>query len=136
MAKRKKPRKKKKSLFKRRVVAPGQMNINAEAKYIIKRAQNHDARIVNLGPLVFFSTETGDAWMLDPEDGFALCLARSGEEQTYNIDDTPDNFSIEWNADYRIEGEAFIVASRKSGQVKTILGYPTEQILYHIRMIR
>src|SRR5260370_11038447 len=30
------------------------------------RAAQYDASFVTAGPLVFFSTETGDAWMLDP----------------------------------------------------------------------
>ena len=31
--------------------------INKEVDYIVRRAKEHDARIVSLGPLVFFSTE-------------------------------------------------------------------------------
>ncbi len=41
------------------------MNIQKEAVYIIGWARQHEARTVTPGPLVFFSTETGDAWMLD-----------------------------------------------------------------------
>jgi hypothetical protein len=56
-----------------------QVSIQSEVKYIVRRAAERDAWVVTLGPLVFFSTETGDAWMLDPADGLALCLARDGE---------------------------------------------------------
>ena len=35
-----------------------------ERKYIQHQAAKHDGRFVTIGPLVFFSTETGDAWML------------------------------------------------------------------------
>ena len=93
------------------------------------------ARIVNLGPLVLFSTGTGDAWLLDPEDGLALCLARDGEEQPFTVIETPANFSIEWNADYHIDGDVFVVAER-SGQVRSILGYPTEELLQAVRRAR
>jgi hypothetical protein len=37
-----------------------------EIKYIQHQAAKHDGRFVTIDPLVFFSTETGDAWMLDP----------------------------------------------------------------------
>ncbi len=105
-----------------------QMSITKEANYIISRAQNREGRFVILGALILFSTETGDAWMLDPEDGFALCLARDGVEQPHKLVETSDNFSIEWNADYHIEGDAFVVADR-AGSVRTIFGYPTQEIL-------
>jgi hypothetical protein len=104
------------------------MSITNEASYIIGRAQNREGRLVTLGSLIFFSTGTGDAWMLDPEDGLALCLARDGNKQPFTIIDTPTNFGMEWNANYRIDGDAFIV-SDQAGQVRTIFGYPTREIL-------
>jgi hypothetical protein len=107
-------------------------NIGRETDYIVGRAQQHAAHFVWLGPLVLFSTETGDAWMLDPGDGTALCLARDGVKQDYRVTDTPDQFFVEWNADYRIEGDLFVVAER-SGRIRSIAGYPVEAILEAIR---
>ena len=91
-------------------------------------AQKRDARIVTLGSIVFFSTDTGDAWMLDPEDGLALCLARDGARQEYRILETDSNFQIEWNAQYEIQGDRFTVAT-VDGRIRTIVGYPTEEIV-------
>lgn len=99
------------------------------------RAKDNEAHIVTLGPLVLFSTETGDAWMLDPKDGLALCLARDGEEQPFTITETPTNFSIEWNAHYHIDGDAFIVIEW-SGRIKTTFVYPTREILQATRRVR
>jgi hypothetical protein len=135
MAKRKKPPKSRPARTQVQVVNRKKVNIQEEASYIIDRAKERDGRIVTLGSLILFSTETGDAWMLDPEDGFALCLARDGVEQPFTIFDTPTQFGIEWNADYQIDGDAFIVADR-SGGVRTIIGYPTREILQAMRWIR
>ena len=52
------------------------MRVTQEAQYIVRRAREHDARVVTLGQLVFFSTDSGDAWLLDPED--ALRYASPG----------------------------------------------------------
>jgi len=112
-----------------------QMRITDEANYIISRAQDNDARVVTLDPLILFSTETGDAWMLDPEDGLALCLARAGEAQPFTITETSANFSIEWKADYRIDGDVFIV-TEWSGRIRSIWGYPTGEILQATRRVR
>ena len=116
------------------ILSRDQISITGEANYIINRAENYDSHVVSLGSLVFFSTETGDAWMLDFEDGLALCLARDGDKQPFRIVETSEKFAIEWNATYQIEGNNFVV-TQKSGQVRTILGYPTGEILETIRQI-
>lgn len=128
MAKRKKRRRARAPRTGRQIVRREQMSITGEANYIIRRASNYDARVVILGSLVFFSTETGDAWMLDPGDGLALCLAQGGEAQPFTVTETTTTFSVEWQANYQIEGDVFIVTER-SGRIRTISGYPTREIL-------
>jgi len=127
MARHKKHRKSAAPQTRRQVLHQKQVSIMGEADYIIKRARNHEACVVTLGPLVFFSTDTGDAWMLDPAEGFALCLAQDGDAQPFTITETATNFSIEWKADYRIDGDVFIVAER-SGRIRSISGYPIREI--------
>jgi hypothetical protein len=132
MAKHKRPAKSLPSQSHRQAVNKAQINITREVNYIIKRAQESDARIIRLGSLVLFSTSTGDAWLLDPEDNLALCLARDGERQSFTVTETAVSFGIEWNANYRVDGDAFIVAEH-SGQTKMILGYPTRELLQAMR---
>ena len=125
-------KKHKKSRTQKQLLRQEQVNISKEADYIIRRAQESDARIVRLGALILFSTVSGDAWLLDVEDGLALCLARMGERQPFHIIETPTQFGIEWTANYRIEGEKFVVIE-PSDQVRTIIGYPTREIFQVIR---
>ena len=66
-----------------------------EVRYIQRRAADRHGRVVAVGQLVLFSTETGDAWLLDPSDQLAARLARDGD---------PD---------------------RQTRRVLTIFGYPT-----------
>jgi hypothetical protein len=49
-----------------------------EVRYIQQRAAVHDGRIITLGQLILFSTETGDAWLLDTEDRLATRIAQEG----------------------------------------------------------
>ena len=128
MRKRKKTKRVKNARTHMQLLSQEQTNFSKEAEYIIQRAQENDARVVRLGTLVLFSTQSGDAWILDAEDELALCLARSGEKQPYRIIETSTNFAIEWAGNYHIEGERFLVTD-PSGQVRTILGYPTREIL-------
>ncbi len=99
-----------------------------EIKYIQRRAAEHDGHFVTIGPLVLFSTETGDAWMLDPLDQVAARLARDGDPEPIDFEETDTNFAIGWQGNYRIEGRAFVYADRESGRVTAILGYPTAKI--------
>ena len=108
-----------------------------EIKYIQHQAAKHDGRFVTIGPLVFFSTETGDvffstetgdAWMLEPANQLAARLARDGDPEPIDFQETDTNYAIGWKGNYRIEGRAFVYIDRKSGRIITILGYPTAEI--------
>ena len=99
-----------------------------EIKYIQQQAAKHDGRFVTIGPLVFFSTETGDAWMLEPANQLAVRLARDGDPEPIDFQETDTNYTIGWKGIYRIEGRAFLYIERKSWRIITILGYPTAEI--------
>ncbi|MBI4266734.1 MAG: hypothetical protein HY657_20395 [Acidobacteria bacterium] len=98
-----------------------------EAEYIARRAADRDARVVTLGPLLFFSTSSGDAWVLDPEESLARCVARDGEALPPGITETAETFSVEWTSDYRLDGDVFVCADR-SGAVRAVMGYPVAEI--------
>jgi hypothetical protein len=112
----------------RRIVEGTSFRLADEVRYIQRRAANHDGRIVIIGQLVLFSTDTGDAWLLDSSDQLAARLARDGETELVHIEETDTAFTIGWKGRYRIDGAAFVYSDRESGRVVTILGYPTDKI--------
>jgi hypothetical protein len=73
-----------------------------EIKSIQRRAAQYDARFVTVGPLVFFSTQTGDAWMLGPSDQLAARLARDGDPEPTDFQETDTNFAIGWKGNYHM----------------------------------
>ena len=99
-----------------------------EIRYIQRRAAEHDGRFVTVGSLALFSTDTGDAWLLDPGDHLAARLARDGDPEDVYFEETDTRFAIGWQGEYRIDGNAFIYIDRDSGRVITILGYPVQHI--------
>ena len=86
-----------------------------------------DSRVVSLPPLVFFSTATGDAWMLDADDHLAIQLVAAQTRLPFAITETPDRFAIEWPGSFRIDRDIMSFIDR-AGRIRTIAGYPTEQI--------
>jgi hypothetical protein len=95
-----------------------------EVRHIQRCAARHDGRIVTVGQLILFSTQTGDALLLDAQDGLAAPLARDGDPEPIDIEETDANFTVDWKGRYRIEGPAFVYVDRKTGAIRTILGYP------------
>jgi hypothetical protein len=99
-----------------------------EVRYIQNKAAEHDGRVVTLGQLVLFSTDTGDAWLLDVTDQLAVRLARDGDPEPIHLEETDTSFAIGWRGRYHIEGPAFIYTDRDTGRVTSVLGYPTQTI--------
>ena len=85
----------------------GSIRLADEVRYIQQRAANHCGRIVTIDQLMLFSTETGDAWLLDRTDLLAARLARDAEAAPIQIVETATTFAIEWTGSYRINGPAF-----------------------------
>ncbi len=105
-----------------------QLRLFDEVRYIQRSAAARDGRVVRLGQLVLFSTETGDAWVLDPGDHLAARVARDGAPEPIDIEETSTAFAIAWPGDYRVDGPAFVYIDRRTGRVSTILGYPTHML--------
>lgn len=109
-------------------IAGKDFHLAEEIRYIQRRAANHDGRFVTVGALAFFSTDTGDAWVLDPEDHLAARLARDGDPEEIHFEETDTSFAIGWKGNYQIDGDAFVYIDNDSGRIVTILGYPIRRI--------
>lgn len=109
-------------------VAGKDFRLAEEIDYIQARAAERDGRLVTVGPLVLFSTETGDAWLLDPADHLAVRFARDGDPENIHFEETDTSFAIGWKGNYQINGDAFVFIDRDTARVTTVLGYPTRRL--------
>jgi hypothetical protein len=109
-------------------VAGKDFRLAEEIDYIQSRAAERDGRLVTVGPLVLFSTETGDAWLLDPSDHLAARLARDGDPEELTFEETDTSFAIGWKGNYQINGNAFVFIDCDTARLTTILGYPTHRL--------
>jgi hypothetical protein len=116
----------------KRQVQGKDFRLDDEVRYIQRRAAQCNGRIVSVGPLILFSTETGDAWMLDPADHLATPIARQGTALSAHIEDTDRNFAVEWTGNYQIDGDLFLYREKDSSNTRTIFGYPTTRIARQI----
>jgi hypothetical protein len=109
-------------------VASKDFRLAEEIDYIQSRAAERDARLVTAGPLVLFSTETGDAWLLDPAGHLAARIARDGDPENIHFEETDTSFAIGWKGNYQIHRNAFVFIDRDTARVTTVLGYPTRRL--------
>jgi hypothetical protein len=100
------------------------LHLGKEIRSIQRRAAEHDGRLVSIGPLVFFSTDTGDAWILEPADGLACRLAVGGDPLEISFEESETGSAIGWEGHYRIEGEFFSYEDRSTHRRIAIGGYP------------
>ena len=112
----------------KRMVDGKSFRLTDEVRYIQQRAAAHDSRIVGIGQLVLFSSESGDAWMLDPSEHLAVRLASDGRPEPIHIEDTETTFTVAWTGQYGIVGPAFLYTDRESRRVTTLFGYPTQKL--------
>ena len=82
-------------------VAGKDFRLAEEIDHIQSRAAERDGRLVTVGRLVLFSSETGDAWLLDPSDHLAARLARDGDPEELYFEETEATFAIGWRATTR-----------------------------------
>jgi hypothetical protein len=105
------------------------LHLAKEVRSIQRRAAERDGRIVTIGALVFFSTDTGDAWMLEPADQLAARLAAGGDPLPVHIEETETSYAIGWQGRYRIEGHMFVYEDTGSHRLAAIEGYPVQRLL-------
>lgn len=78
---------------------------------------------------MLLATEDGDAWLLDPEEDKALCLAWHGERQEVVIQDLPTQIKILWHGDFEFNGPFFVVQTDHPGVgSRYIAGYPMDEL--------
>jgi hypothetical protein len=83
---------------------------------------------VSIGQLVLFSSESGDAWMLDPSKHLAVRLASMGTlSRSVSKTATPPS-QLPGRGHYRIVGPAFLYTDRDKGRASTMFGYPTRKL--------
>ena len=112
----------------KRHIAGKDFQLAEEIRYIQRRAAEYDGRWVTVGPLALFSTETGDAWLLDPADYLAVCVARDGDPEPVHLEGPIGISPSNGRAATASMVNSFVYTGRTSARIVSIFGYPTERI--------
>lgn len=102
------------------------MEVKATAAQYARNAEQGIEAFQTLASFIFFSTVTGEAWLLDHRENLALRLADKYEPLNYKIKETRSQFEVEWTERFVIEGDAFIV--QRGEKASVFYSYPLEKI--------
>ncbi len=119
------------------LIDPTKLSFTSEVEYIIGCALKGSCNVVRLESCILFSTDDGDAWLLDADDHRALCLLWHGERQSAKIIEDEKTFYVEYDGVFDISSSGFQVSSEnpKIGQ-RTIFGYPARAIAELVESVR
>jgi hypothetical protein len=119
------------------------LSLEDECRQIVDAARAGRQKIVVTGPeildrpLVLFSTADGDAWLLEPDDGFACVLCWHGEPVPAKVRDDGVDVCIEWHGVYMARNDQFH-AQLDGPPVghRVIAGYPVRELRDVMRKIK
>ncbi len=119
------------------LIDPTKLSFTSEVEYIIGCALKGSCNVVRLESCILFSTDDGDAWLLDADDHRALCPLWHGERQSAKIIEDEKTFYVEYDGVFDISSGGFQVSSEnpKIGQ-RTIFGYPARAIAELVESVR
>ena len=112
--------------------------LDAECELVLKAAREGVDKFTVTGsevlpvPFVLFASQ-GDAWLLDPDAGLALCLMFGGQQKERHFHDTARRIEIGWDGPFRLDGPNFIVETELPAVgTRVILGYPLDNLRTHL----
>jgi hypothetical protein len=116
--------------------AAPQVSVREEVAKIREAAVRHEAKIMHLGVFVLFSTETGDAWLLELTDMDGVQVADQGKGIDLEIEENVETIEINWSHRFTVEDRKFVATSYKDQSVIIHDHYPIHSIQAAIRKIR
>lgn len=108
--------------------------ISLAAASTVQAALQNKATMNSLGNFIFFSTASGEGWMLDHRRNLALRLAEDGEALDYTILESKERFQVEWKERFRLEDDKFIASFKDKETVFT--DYPVEALALRIENMK
>jgi hypothetical protein len=109
------------------------ISLLGEIEKIQAAAASKEAILRELGVFIFFSDETGDAWVLEVTDGDAVQVAKGGEPVAIDLDENPDTIEINWGYTFALRDKRLFLTAYADKQEIELEKAPTQKINAAIR---
>ncbi|MDF1614799.1 SEC-C metal-binding domain-containing protein [Desulfurivibrio dismutans] len=113
-------------------------SLTGEIKALQEAAVEKQIRFKSLGVFVLFTTEAGDAWVLEVTEMDAVQVAREGEAVSVEIEETPETLEINWTHRFQLtdKGKKLLLESYADQSESTIPHCPTQQVRAAVKKIK
>lgn len=113
-----------------------QITLQSEIEKLQDIAVRREKTVKPLGVFVLFSTEEGDAWLLEITDMDAVQVAEKGERKEVELDENKQTIEINWTHRFAIRKKKFVTISYHDDTETTYEEYPSQAIFSAIKRIR
>lgn len=110
--------------------------VNGEIARLRDHAAARQPTFRLIGALAFFSTASGDAWMLELTEQDAVPVARGGEPLAVTVNETEDVFEVGWTHGFAVKGQLLVTTSYLDHAVASHEGCPVREIREAVERLR
>lgn len=86
---------------------PQKVSVNEEVAKLQAAAANHEETLKVIGVFIFFSTKTGDAWLLELSEMDAVLVAKDGAKVEVEINESPETIEVNWSHQFTVKDKVF-----------------------------
>ena len=118
--------------------APGaslKLTLMNEVKNIQEDAAQKRAKVRELGVFFFFSTEEGDAWVLEMTDRDCIKVAEKGAALAPPIDENPETIEVNWSHTFELRGKNLYLTAYGTTDPVLFANAPTRELNGAMRRI-
>jgi hypothetical protein len=107
-----------------------------EGVEVIQRlAKDKKNEFREIGVFLFYSTEQGDAWLLEVTESDCVQVANGGKALEMSIDENPETIEIDWSHTFSIVDKKFKITSYLDKEVTELSDAPCQKINAAIKRI-
>ena len=116
--------------------APAQISLNGEVAKIQQAVIDGKSEVRTIGVFVLFSTDGGDAWLLELTEMDALLVAKGGKSIDVDIVESAETLEINWSHNFSVKNKQLVVTAYLDKKEDVLVGCPTHSIQAAIKKIR
>lgn len=99
-------------------------------------AIKREEAVKEIGVFFFYSTEKGDAWLLEMTDCDCVQLAKDGERLEPPIDENPETIEVNWSHTFKFVDKKLQLTAYEDRSVSILEDAPAQQANAMLRRIR
>jgi len=112
------------------------LSLKAEVAKAQQAAMEKRYGLHTLGVFIFFTTETGDGWVLEISEMDALQIAKGGQKIEVEIEESEETIEVNWSHKFSVKNNVFQVTDYKTKETTVFDAYPGNRLAKAVKQCR